>query len=797
MSSNIRGVTTIKHVATGNWKAVGISLLIGAWRLLVAILMLIPAAPFGDARGRVGADETPVAKLSQWLSAIGWVSLIPAAWWGFATAANPRLLWLILPLVAAGSFFFARRFSAHQGQEFGIGDWARGLSDLIQDPDDGYSGDPVAPAARIPFNPWRATIGTGLVGMLASIALALSPVWATLLPRGAGLVEAVAPFYPAFAVFGFWVTLIPSAVVGWRHGSGRGLDSNAQLYWAAQIQPALGVTRSQWEETQTSIRFTTDRMVISPIPPSARLKLHDIESRVELLLPDWSVESSDQDSVTLVAAHVADPTVLASREQRMASGGQVIASRRMADAPAHRRGAHSWSLNPEQKVNAAALDVFAQSLQPPMRLIELDEYRHTAVVAPLSPETARLRDDLAARLRCAPHDLELIITLGQDGIAENISIVRYPATIDDEKRVGIYLASIRALIPISGAFWQVDDRPDIGAMSLVRRIDRLTGIKDYPWDAPVTYTAIPFGVDTAGDLICLGLLETNQLLGGLPGSGKSGGLTALLAGISRLENVALVGLDPKKVELSPWTARFTRVSKTDEYTTQVLEALVEEMDRRYDWLDDHGLKKVTPAELSPTLPLIVLLIDELADLVSVGVTREEKEADLQRSTAIRRLIAKGRAAGLIVITATQKPQSDVIPTALRDLIQQRVAYSTTTIDMTDTILGKGMGNGGGPAHEIEASAKGVCYIVNESSRVPVRARTFWVPDDQVAALAERTAHLRVELPWLPLAPVKARTPGATTEPEILHKGTFEGFTLDDLEAETLTPSPPPAFSFDD
>lgn len=100
-------------------------------------------------------------------------------------------------------------------------------------------------------------------------------------------------------------------------------------------------------------------------------------------------------------------------------------------------------------------------------------------------------------------------------------------------------------------------------------------------------------------------------------------------------------------------------------------------------------KKITPEMLTDELPLLVVVIEGLADLVSTGVTSEEVKANKQRATLIRRLIALGRAAGVVVIAATQKPQSDVVPTALRDLIQLRVGFATTNDAMTDTILGAG------------------------------------------------------------------------------------------------------------
>ena len=69
--------------------------------------------------------------------------------------------------------------------------------------------------------------------------------------------------------------------------------------------------------------------------------------------------------------------------------------------------------------------------------------------------------------------------------------------------------------------------------------------------------------------------------------------------------------------------------------------------------------------------------------------------------------------------------------------------------MTDTILGAGMSQIGGLAHTIPANQRGVCYIVNETSREPVRARTYWVPDDEAEPISKRYASKRVALPWMP------------------------------------------------
>lgn len=464
-------------------------------------------------------------------------------------------------------------------------------------------------------------------------------------------------------------------------------------------------------------------------------------------------------------------------------------------APAARPAGAIWTLSADIK-STDAPRVSAEADSRGLTMIDFSPNTRppTATAAALPASTRRLRDRFADHLKCAPHLVEIQVEWGigrVSGLGEItvITVLRAPAIAVAERRREAWLELVKSLVPApEGTTWWLEDETSEGRLTLRRAEDPLGEIQPYPWDAKVDYKTIPFGVDSAKNPLSLGLLELNQLLGGTPGGGKSGGITALLCGISRLKHVALVGLDPKVVEMDGWKARFSRIATREDDALEVLEALTEEMEARYDWLAERGLKKFSPSLLSDENPLIVLVIDELADLVSVGVTKEEKDADLQRSTRIRRLIAKGRAAGLVVIAATQKPQSDVVPTALRDLIQLRVAYACTTNAMTDTVLGAGMSQNGGLSHEIPSSLRGLCYIVSETSRTPTRARTYWVPDADIEGIVAKVAHLRVELPWMPVRPGrKTRTPiggqKETVTQTISVLGTMD-FSLDDLEEET-------------
>ncbi|MGH9074316.1 MAG: hypothetical protein ACRDZQ_09400 [Acidimicrobiales bacterium] len=104
-------------------------------------------------------------------------------------------------------------------------------------------------------------------------------------------------------------------------------------------------------------------------------------------------------------------------------------------------------------------------------------------------------------------------------------------------------------------------------------------------------------------------------------------------------------------------------------------------------------------------------------------------------------MARGRAAGLIVLAATQKPASDVVPTSLRDLFGFRWALRCATRDASDTILGSGWAAQGYSASEVDAAARGVGYLLHEGG-VPVRLKAAYLDNDALSTLAARARELR-------------------------------------------------------
>ena len=95
---------------------------------------------------------------------------------------------------------------------------------------------------------------------------------------------------------------------------------------------------------------------------------------------------------------------------------------------------------------------------------------------------------------------------------------------------------------------------------------------------------------------------------------------------------------------------------------------------------------------------MLVVFDELAYFsATVGEAKQQKEF----VALVRDLVARGRAAGIIVVAATQRPSADIIPTSLRDLFGYRWAFRCTTDASSDVILGHGWANQGYTAADID------------------------------------------------------------------------------------------------
>jgi DNA segregation ATPase FtsK/SpoIIIE, S-DNA-T family len=250
------------------------------------------------------------------------------------------------------------------------------------------------------------------------------------------------------------------------------------------------------------------------------------------------------------------------------------------------------------------------------------------------------------------------------------------------------------------------------------------------------YDPVYLGIDEHGERVEITLIYRNKLIAGEPGSGKSVALSDILAHVVLCPDVRLWLLDGKQVELGLWAEladRFVGNSIID--ALDVLRALQAEMDLRYARLATERRRKIAPAD---GLDAIVVVIDELAYYsATVGDKRQQEEF----SRLLRDVVARGRAAGVIVIAATQRPSVDIIPTSLRDLFGYRLAFRCTTEISSDIILGQGWAKTGYNAADIAPEDLGVGLLRAEGG-IPRRIKTAYLSDAQIEHIVSYAAWLR-------------------------------------------------------
>src|SRR4051812_7414367 len=286
-----------------------------------------------------------------------------------------------------------------------------------------------------------------------------------------------------------------------------------------------------------------------------------------------------------------------------------------------------------------------------------------------------------------------------------------------------------------------------GTVTLVRR-DPLAGLESVPWphrnaESLSLWESIPVGLDELGATVSVSLPERNVLLGGEPGAGKSAALSILVATATLDPTPRVWLLDGKLVELvelAAWTPCAQRVAGPDvDEAISLLRELREEMKTRYRELLARGKRKIARED---GLALHLVACDELAFYLGA----EDRKKQREFAELLRDLVARGRAAGVIACAATQKPASDVVPSALRDLFGFRLALRCNTPQASDTILGQGWATLGHNAATIAPGQRGVGLLLAEDG-TPVRLRGFHLTDADVDALASRAAGLRAE-GWL-------------------------------------------------
>src|SRR5262249_43378027 len=156
---------------------------------------------------------------------------------------------------------------------------------------------------------------------------------------------------------------------------------------------------------------------------------------------------------------------------------------------------------------------------------------------------------------------------------------------------------------------------------------------------------------------------------------------------------------------------------------------------RYEGLLVSGRRKITRADGEQ---VYLVVIDEYA-YYSATIGKKTERDDF--AALARDLIARGRAAGVIMILATQRPSHQIIDPSMRDLSSYRLASRCPPDPSSDGVLGQGWAAQNSPAAAIAPLARGVGWLLSETG-VPRRIKTAYLTDTDIAHLAAYAAHLR-------------------------------------------------------
>jgi DNA segregation ATPase FtsK/SpoIIIE, S-DNA-T family len=297
-----------------------------------------------------------------------------------------------------------------------------------------------------------------------------------------------------------------------------------------------------------------------------------------------------------------------------------------------------------------------------------------------------------------------VITTFEYEPARGVKINRV-VNLSDDLALALCAMSIRIVAPIPGKAVIGIEIPNV-----VREIVRFKEVVNVnSFEKSKFKLILCLGKDIVGNPVIADLSKMPHLLiAGATGTGKSVGLNTMICSIlykARPDEVKFIMVDPKRIELSSYDGiphLITPVVTDVKKATNALFWAVKEMERRYELLSEKRVRNIaqynqkisrekkTPTDLSTelsgidqsseieTLPYIVIIIDELADLMMVT----SKDVEF----ALTRLAQMARASGIHLILATQRPSVDVLTGIIKANFPTRLTFQVSSRTDSRTII---------------------------------------------------------------------------------------------------------------
>jgi S-DNA-T family DNA segregation ATPase FtsK/SpoIIIE len=310
------------------------------------------------------------------------------------------------------------------------------------------------------------------------------------------------------------------------------------------------------------------------------------------------------------------------------------------------------------------------------------------------------------------------------------------AALKDDLSYALATTEIRILAPIPG-------KQAVG-VELPNLSPNLVTLGDIFDDLPATASPLSvwLGKDISGAAVWTDLARMPHLLiAGTTGSGKSGCINALLTSIllrATPDEVRMILIDPKRIELNHYESvphLLTPVVSSPKEASAVLANCCAEMERRYERLSSVRARNLNEANRAfrqrgePTMPYLLVVIDELADLMMIAPQAVED--------AVIRLAQKSRAVGIHLVLATQRPSVDVITGMIKANVPSRIAFAVSSQTDSRVILDTG-------GAESLLGQGDMLFKPLGTSRLQ-RVQGAYVSEEEIALVVEQTRQREQEL----------------------------------------------------